>query len=94
MACSILDIKPENLLLLADHVKVADFGLVKDVKQSSASLVGGMTPLYAAPEVFRGLPGRQSDQYSLAIVYQEMLTGRLPFVGRQRGRADAATSER
>jgi hypothetical protein len=76
-----LDIKPENLLMLADHVKVADFGLVKDVKQSSASLVGGMTPLYAAPEVFRGLPGRQSDQYSLAIVYQEMLTGRLPFVG-------------
>ena len=76
-----LDIKPENLLLLADHVKVADFGLVKDMTQSAASLVGGMTPLYAAPEVFRGQPSRQSDQYSLAIVYQEMLTGRLPFVG-------------
>lgn len=76
-----LDIKPENLLLLACHVKVADFGLVKDVKQSEASLVGGMTPLYAAPEVFRGQPSRQSDQYALAIVYQEMLTGGLPFVG-------------
>jgi hypothetical protein len=76
-----LDIKPENLLLVADHVKVADFGLVKDVTDSSASLVGGMTPLYAAPEVFRGLPTGQSDQYSLAIVYQEMLTGRLPFAG-------------
>ena len=76
-----LDIKPENLLLLAGHVKVADFGLVKDVRQSQASLVGGMTPLYAAPEVFRGVPSRHSDQYSLAIVYQEMLTGTLPFVG-------------
>jgi hypothetical protein len=76
-----LDIKPENLLLLAGHVKVADFGLVKDVRQSQASLVGGMTPLYAAPEVFRGTPSRQSDQYSLAIVYQEMLTGSLPFCG-------------
>jgi serine/threonine protein kinase len=76
-----LDIKPENLLLLADHVKVADFGLVKDVRQSQASLVGGMTPLYAAPEVFRGLPGPQSDEYSLAVVYQEMLTGGLPFSG-------------
>jgi serine/threonine protein kinase len=76
-----LDIKPENLLLLAGHVKVADFGLVKDVRQSQASLVGGMTPLYAAPEVFRGAPSRQSDQYSLAIVYQEMLTGTLPFAG-------------
>ena len=76
-----LDIKPENLLLLAGHVKVADFGLVKDVRQSQASLVGGMTPLYAAPEVFRGTPSRHSDQYSLAIVYQEMLTGTLPFAG-------------
>lgn len=76
-----LDIKPENLLILSGHVKVADFGLVKDVRQSQASLVGGMTPLYAAPEVFRGTPSRQSDQYSLAIVYQEMLTGTLPFAG-------------
>lgn len=76
-----LDIKPENLLLLAAHVKVADFGLVKDVRQSQASLVGGMTPLYAAPEVFRGSPSCHSDQYSLAIVYQEMLTGTLPFAG-------------
>jgi eukaryotic-like serine/threonine-protein kinase len=77
-----LDIKPENLLIVADHVKVADFGLVKDVQQSNASLVAGMTPLYAAPEVFRGVPGRQSDQYALAIVYHEMLTGVLPFAGR------------
>lgn len=76
-----LDIKPENLLILSGRVKVADFGLVKDVRQSQASLVGGMTPLYAAPEVFRGTPSRQSDQYSLAIVYQEMLTGTLPFAG-------------
>jgi eukaryotic-like serine/threonine-protein kinase len=76
-----LDIKPENLLLLAGHVKVADFGLVKDVRQSQASMVGGMTPLYAAPEVFRGCPSNRSDQYSLAIVYQEMLTGTLPFIG-------------
>jgi serine/threonine protein kinase len=76
-----LDIKPENLLLLAGHVKVADFGLVKEVRQTQASLVGGMTPLYAAPEVFRGSPSAHSDQYSLAIVYREMLTGGLPFTG-------------
>src|SRR3954452_20916976 len=76
-----LDIKPENLLLLSGHVKVADFGLVKNMRQSQASLVGGMTPMYAAPEVFRGTPSRHSDQYSLAIVYQEMLTGTMPFAG-------------
>ena len=77
-----LDIKPENLLLVAGHVKVADFGLVKSIgNQTQASLVGGMTPAYAAPEVFRGVPTRQSDQYSLAILYQELLTGGLPFPG-------------
>lgn len=76
-----LDIKSENLLLVANHIKVADFGLVKDVQQSQASIVGGMTPLYSAPEVFRGQPSTSSDQYSLAILYQEMLTGSLPFCG-------------
>ena len=76
-----LDIKPENLLLLAGHVKVADFGLVKDLQNTQVSLVGGLTPLYAAPEVFQGSPSKHSDQYSLAVLYQEMLTGRLPFPG-------------
>lgn len=77
-----LDIKPDNLLLLGGHVKVADFGLVKSLNnQTQASLVGGMTPTYAAPEVFLGSPSRQSDQYSLAILYQEMLTGSVPFPG-------------
>ena len=77
-----LDVKPENLLLVAGHVKVADFGLVKSIgSYTQASLVGGMTPAYAAPEVFRGTPARASDQYSLAVVYQEMLAGVLPFRG-------------
>ncbi len=76
-----LDIKPENLLMLAGRVKVADFGLVKDIHDATASLMGGLTPLYAPPEVFDGRPSRRSDQYSLAIVYQEMLTGELPFSG-------------
>jgi eukaryotic-like serine/threonine-protein kinase len=77
-----LDIKPENLLLVGDHVKVADFGLVKDIQDQAMSMLGGLTPLYAAPEVFNGTPSRRSDQYSLAIVYQEMLTGAVPFPGK------------
>lgn len=76
-----LDIKPENLLIIADHAKVADFGLVKDLHDASQSLMSGMTPAYAAPELFDGRPGPQSDQYSLAIVYQEMLTSNRPFPG-------------
>tara|TARA_B110000495_G_scaffold17660_1_gene12512 strand:+ start:2076 stop:5378 length:3303 start_codon:yes stop_codon:yes gene_type:complete len=76
-----LDIKPENLLLVGDHVKVADFGLIKDIDAGSQSLMAGMTPAYAAPELFDGCPGMHSDQYSLAIVYQEILTGTRPFPG-------------
>ncbi|MFV2067213.1 MAG: tubulin-like doman-containing protein, partial [Pirellulales bacterium] len=76
-----LDVKPENLLLVGGRVKVADFGLVRDVRAASVSLMGGLTPIYAPPEVFEGRPGMRSDQYSLAIVYQEMLTSALPFSG-------------
>lgn len=77
-----LDIKPENLLLVGGRVKVADFGQVKDLQDVHSSIVSGLTPIYAAPELFDGRPNNHSDQYSLAIVYQEMLTGILPFGGR------------
>ncbi len=78
-----LDIKPANLLISGDHIKVADFGLVKELaSRTQNSMVAGMTPTYSSPEMFDDAPSAQSDQYSLAIVYQEMLTGVLPFPGR------------
>ena len=76
-----LDIKPENLLLVGKHAKVADFGLMKDLKAASQSLMQGMTPAYAAPELFDGKPAASSDQYSLAIMYCEMVSGVRPFPG-------------
>ncbi|MEZ6134765.1 MAG: protein kinase [Pirellulaceae bacterium] len=80
-----LDVKPGNLLIIADRVKVADFGLIKDLHDQNQSLVSGLTPSYSAPEIFDGRPDYRSDQYSLAIVYMEMLTGQLPFDGRTTG---------
>src|SRR3954447_14937105 len=78
-----LDIKPRNLFLVSDRVKVADFGLVKHLERSGASgLLGGVTPLYAPPETFSGTIAQTSDQYSLAIVYQELLTSQRPFSGK------------
>ncbi len=77
-----LDIKPGNLLLVGGHVKVADFGLLKDLKDEDCSVIGGLTPIYAPPEVFDGRPSVHSDQYSLAVMYQELLTGTRPFGGR------------
>jgi hypothetical protein len=76
-----LDIKPQNLFLIHDHVKVADFGLVKDLEGVRTTMSGGVTPLYAAPETFDGALTPYCDQYSLAIVYQELLTGHRPFIG-------------
>jgi serine/threonine protein kinase len=78
-----LDIKPRNLFLISDRVKVADFGLVKHLERAAPSgIVNGVTPLYAPPETINNKISPQSDQYSLAIVYQELLTGQRPFVGK------------
>jgi serine/threonine protein kinase len=82
-----LDIKPRNLFLVSRHVKVADFGLVNSVAEMSAGQpaslhLGAITPIYAAPESFLGKVSPASDQYSLAVAYHEMLTGKLPFSGK------------
>ncbi|GEM_PF-710723 len=77
-----LDVKPDNILLQGNHAKVGDFGLAKNLNATNVSIVSGFTPMYAPPELFEGRPGRSSDQYSLAIVYQAMLTGKMPFNGR------------
>jgi serine/threonine protein kinase len=84
-----LDVKPQNLFLLSDHLKIGDFGLVNHLESAKPLENGetrqvGMTLLYAAPERLQGTISRNSDQYSLAIVYQEMLTGVPPLGARTR----------
>lgn len=76
-----LDIKPQNLFLIHNHVKVADFGLVKELEGMNTRMSRDTLPLYTAPETLEGTVSRQGDQYSLAIVYQELLTGQRPFDG-------------
>jgi serine/threonine protein kinase len=75
------DVKPQNLFLVGHHVKVGDFGQVRDLEGMKAAVGSGVSPLYAAPETFQGWVSCHSDQYSLAIVYQELLTGKRPFDG-------------
>lgn len=77
-----LDIKPDNIFLVCHHVKIADFGLVNRSDASGQTELVGLTPMYAAPERFQGYVARSTDQYSLALVYLELLTGRLPFDGK------------
>ena len=76
------DVKPSNLIVTPEGVvKVADFGVAKVLSQKmtqTGAAVG--SPHYMSPEQIRGDPldGR-SDQYSLAVVAYEILTGRKPF---------------
>lgn len=78
------DVKPDNIMLANDVVKLTDFGLAKvletenivaEIKQDSV----GFTFHYAAPEVLRGKVTRWSDQYSMAITYYQLRTGELPY---------------
>jgi serine/threonine protein kinase len=76
------DIKPENILLIQGHAKVADFGLARlHGSQRMSTATGAGTPLYMAPEVFRGKISRHSDQYSLAMAYAELRLGRRLLTG-------------
>jgi serine/threonine protein kinase len=74
------DIKPQNLLLVGDGVKVGDFGLAR-VLGRGRNLSSGLTPAYAPPEFFRGQTSRHSDQYALAVTYCHLRGGKLPFRG-------------
>jgi hypothetical protein len=75
------DIKPENLLRIQGHAKVADFGLARLLQDDMGTATFCGTPLYMAPEVWGGKASTNTDQYSLALTYAHMLTGRRVFEG-------------
>jgi TolB-like protein/Flp pilus assembly protein TadD len=82
------DIKPENVMIYEGEAMVMDFGIAKALSAAgnetltqTGMMVG--TPAYVSPEQAAGeinLDGR-SDQYSLACVLYEMLTGERAFTG-------------
>ncbi len=77
------DVKPENMLLGPnDEVLLSDFGFAliqTSFSRPSPETAG--TASYMAPEQFQGKPQPASDQYSLAVVAYEWLTGTCPFQG-------------
>jgi serine/threonine protein kinase len=75
------DVKPENLVLLGGSVMLCDFGVARTLGVNSerrGTTLGGSLA-YMAPECMSGHSSQHSDQFSLAISYAELRTGRLPF---------------
>jgi len=82
------DVKPSNFLLHGDaeslsqlNLQLADFGVAKLMTTSSDSQDIRGTPMYMAPEQWDGRPVPATDQYALAVMAYELLTGRPPFTG-------------
>lgn len=83
------DVKPSNFLMCirGDNPKrvdllLADFGIAKlSMFISSTSLSIRGTPTYMAPEQWEGHPVPATDQYALAVMVYELLTGHPPFQG-------------
>ncbi len=83
------DVKPANFLIrhrpeqpTSPDLLLADFGIAKltSATASASQSVRG-TPTYMAPEQWDGQPVPATDQYALAVMIYELLTGRPPFQG-------------
>src|SRR3954453_10782606 len=79
------DIKPANIMIARDgQGKITDFGIAKITASDQLTMTGAIvgTPHYMSPEQVQGHPvdGR-SDQFSLAVVAYEALTGEKPYTG-------------
>ncbi|MCP3103766.1 protein kinase [Myxococcus sp. K15C18031901] len=76
------DVSPSNILVSREgEVKVTDFGIARlsGLSHTEPGLFKGKEA-YTAPEVLEGAPATaQSDQFSLGLVFHELLTGRHPF---------------
>lgn len=74
------DIKPHNIMIVGGSAQVCDFGLASAISTARTSMGGAGSLAYMAPEVYSTkLPSTATDQYSLAISYCELRTGRLPL---------------
>ncbi|XP_029012880.1 NUAK family SNF1-like kinase 1 [Betta splendens] len=78
------DLKLENILLDQDlNVKLADFGLSNHFQRGSLLQTYCGSPLYAAPEIVKGLPylGPEVDCWALGVLLYALVYSSMPFDG-------------
>lgn len=73
------DVKPNNLLLCGETLKLSDFGLAAPTVAALRPHQRAGTLDFTAPEVFQGRLSNWTDQYALAVSYCQLRGGRLPF---------------
>jgi hypothetical protein len=80
-----LSLSPDNVQLAEGRTLIADHGLAPLFWLPAGQPLAAGNARYAAPELWGNAASRQCDSYSLAVIYQEMLTGKHPFAaaGRQ-----------
>jgi len=81
------DLKPENIMLDREgHVKLTDFGCVKESASDEVNYTFCGTVEYMAPEILNrsGRHGKEVDWWSFGILVHDMLTGAPPFTGGNR----------
>lgn len=78
------DLKPANIAFRSpSEPRILDFGIAHDLRRRVSGARAGGTPLYAAPEQALQKETRpQTDQYALALVMYEMLSGQFAFDGK------------
>ncbi len=81
------DLKPGNIFLAKESVKVLDFGIARlsagsQAKDSfDAGKLGALTPAYASLEMFNGeAPDQRDDVYAAAVIAYELFSGKHPFM--------------
>ncbi len=79
------DVKPANIMIAANGTaKITDFGIAKITASEQFTMTGSIvgTPHYMSPEQVQGQAvDGHSDQFSLAVIAYEMLTGEKPYTG-------------
>lgn len=80
------DLKPENILMDTEgHVMLTDFGLAKEIDESSRSNSMCGTTEYMAPEILLSKGhNKDADWWSVGILLFEMITGQPPFTHNNR----------
>jgi serine/threonine protein kinase len=73
------DIKPSNIMVIGDSIKISDFGLATPMASTRARRPLSGTIDFSPPEFSHGEVSNRSDQYSLAVTYCLLRGGRLPF---------------